>query len=129
LIILTGAELFTGNILYMTMLLLDRKVSILETLVNWALSWIGNLMGALWFAGIFAFYGAIATAEPYKSGTIHIVDVKVIEPNWGQSKSPFAITLLQSQLTNHSSLHPCHGLQLAGLSCKLAFVCVLLSPI
>jgi len=81
---LTGAELFTGNILYMTMLALERKVSILGLLKNWALSWIGNLMGALWFAGIFAFYGAIATVDPYLTESIHLVDIKVLTPTWGQ---------------------------------------------
>lgn len=34
-IILTGAELITGNIMYMTFLLLERKVTIPQVLINW----------------------------------------------------------------------------------------------
>jgi len=34
-IILTGAELLTGNIMYMTFLLLERKMTILQVLTNW----------------------------------------------------------------------------------------------
>jgi len=82
-IILTGAELITGNIMYMTYLLLERKITIPQLLANWTLSWIGNLMGSLWFAGIFCFYGQIATADPYKAGTLTIVEKKIIDPDWG----------------------------------------------
>lgn len=34
-IIMTGAELITGNIMYMTFLLLERKVTVWEVVVNW----------------------------------------------------------------------------------------------
>lgn len=37
-IILTGAELITGNIMYMTFLLLERKVTIPQVLINWVSS-------------------------------------------------------------------------------------------
>lgn len=63
------------------------SLSITKLTYTQTLSWIGNLMGSLWFAGIFCFYGAIATADPYKAGTIGIVEKKIIDPTWGQSKS------------------------------------------
>lgn len=81
-IILTGAELITSNIMYMTLLLLERKINILQLLINWVLSYIGNLMGCLWFAGIFCFYGQLATTAPYKAATLVLVQHKIIEPSW-----------------------------------------------
>ena len=45
LVVMAGAELFTGNNLVMAAGLLDKKVSIVDTLRLWVFCWIGNLCG------------------------------------------------------------------------------------
>ena len=50
--VLTGADLFTSNIMFMTVALLHRRISILDLLRNWFVSFFGNLAGSLFFACI-----------------------------------------------------------------------------
>ncbi|MGH1405760.1 MAG: formate/nitrite transporter family protein [Rhodomicrobiaceae bacterium] len=56
LIIVGGAELFTGNAL-MVMAAIDRKVSLAKLLRNWGVVYIGNLIGASGLAIAFYFSG------------------------------------------------------------------------
>lgn len=46
LVLCCGAELFTGNMLMVTALA-SKKISLAAMLKNWALVWVGNLVGAL----------------------------------------------------------------------------------
>ena len=45
LVVMAGAELFTGNNLVMAAGLLDKRVSIVDTIRLWVFCWIGNLCG------------------------------------------------------------------------------------
>ena len=47
LVVLSGAELFTGNVMYVTAAALARKISILNLIKNWVWSYIGNVAGSL----------------------------------------------------------------------------------
>lgn len=47
LIVFTGMELFTGNNLFMTVALLDKKCKIKDLIINWVSSWVGNFIGSL----------------------------------------------------------------------------------
>ncbi len=58
LIIVGGAELFTGNAL-MVMAAIDRKVSLAKLLRNWGVVYIGNLIGAGGLAIAFYFSGLL----------------------------------------------------------------------
>eukprot|EP00922_Rhytidocystis_sp_ex-Travisia-forbesii_P069711 GHVS01104130.1.p1 GENE.GHVS01104130.1~~GHVS01104130.1.p1 ORF type:complete len:339 (-),score=22.95 GHVS01104130.1:595-1611(-) len=49
-IIMTGAELFTGNTMTMLICMFHRKVSILDLLINWILTLISNAAGAIFIA-------------------------------------------------------------------------------
>lgn len=49
LVVLTGAELFTGNHLMITGLM-EKKISISDTLKNWSLVYLGNLIGSVFIA-------------------------------------------------------------------------------
>lgn len=51
LVVVAGAELFTGNNL-LTMAWLDGKVSTQKLLINWGVVFIGNLIGSLALAGL-----------------------------------------------------------------------------
>ena len=63
-VILTGAELFTGNVLYMTVGVLDEVSSLKGLTRNWILSWIFNFIGALFIAYVIAYLGGIMPADP-----------------------------------------------------------------
>lgn len=62
LVIVAGAELFTGNCL-MTMALVDKKISMKQMLKNWGLVYLGNFIGSIILAAALVFVGA------YKPGT------------------------------------------------------------
>jgi formate transporter len=53
LVLIPGAELFTGNIL-ISLSLLDKQVKVREMLTNWFLVWIGNFVGGLLLAWLVA---------------------------------------------------------------------------
>jgi formate/nitrite transporter len=50
LILLTGAELFTGNCLTLASAWWEKKISLVFLCRNWLLSWLGNFAGAAFFA-------------------------------------------------------------------------------
>lgn len=58
LVVFIGAELFTGNNMTMAAGYYNKKVSLWEVIKVWILSYIGNLIGCLIFAYIFAWSGA-----------------------------------------------------------------------
>lgn len=55
-IVLTGADLFTSNIMFMTTAFLHRRVSVKDVLISWAVSYTGNLAGMLFFMAIIIGY-------------------------------------------------------------------------
>lgn len=62
LVVMAGAELFTGNNLAITAGLLQKKVSLKDTLVLWVFCWLGNLAGAVVIALLFVGTGLYADA-------------------------------------------------------------------
>ncbi len=62
LVVFAGAELFTGNNMFMTIGLLKKEVSAAEVLKVWIFSWIGNLIGSLLLAYLVVVSGAISHA-------------------------------------------------------------------
>lgn len=65
LVILAGAELFTGNNLIMTLGVLTRRVRGRNLASVWAWSWVGNLLGSVGLAALIAGSGALAGASPF----------------------------------------------------------------
>lgn len=53
LVVIAGAELFTGNNLVMTIGMLEKQVKIGEAVKLWVLCWIGNLAGSVVLALLF----------------------------------------------------------------------------
>lgn len=82
LVVVLGAELFTGNNALLMPPLLTRKCSIADVLVNWTLVWIGNVMGALLFVYFMVYLTGLTAPEPYHSAIINIANAKVSMP-WG----------------------------------------------
>lgn len=62
LVIMAGAELFTGNNLIMTAGLLEKKVSLANVLKVWAVCWVGNLIGSVLLAFLFTATGLYSGA-------------------------------------------------------------------
>ncbi|MDC2864040.1 MULTISPECIES: formate/nitrite transporter family protein [unclassified Bacillus (in: firmicutes)] len=61
LIIYGGAELFTGNTMYFTISTLRKETTIGDTLRNWGACYVGNLVGAVFFAALFYATGIFET--------------------------------------------------------------------
>ncbi|MBP3895089.1 MAG: formate/nitrite transporter family protein [Mogibacterium sp.] len=68
-VILCGAELFTGNNL-MTLALMDRKISAADMLKNWGVVYIGNFIGSLLIAFLFAKSGLLTDAAAERAVAI-----------------------------------------------------------
>ena len=78
LVIVGGAELFTGNAL-MVMAAVDRKISTRQLLRSWAVVYVGNLTGAAGLALAFGFSGILD--GPLNTTAISIVQGKAtLEP-------------------------------------------------
>src|SRR3989338_7668894 len=60
LVVFAGAELFTGNNMFMAIGLLKREVTLAELLKVWGFSWLGNLIGSLLLAYLAVKSGAIS---------------------------------------------------------------------
>lgn len=65
LVVFAGAELFTGNNMFMTVGLLKREVTFEEVLKVWGLSWLGNLIGSLLLAYLVVASGAVSHAASF----------------------------------------------------------------
>ena len=58
LVVVGGAELFTGNAL-MVMAAVDRRITLGALLRNWGIVWLGNLIGAVGLAVAFGLSGLL----------------------------------------------------------------------
>ena len=61
-VVLTGAELFTGNCL-MSIALLDKRIALPAMLRNWCVVYLGNFLGAVLVAALVVWGGTFAGAE------------------------------------------------------------------
>lgn len=92
LIIYGGAELFTGNTMYFTVSTLQKETTVADTLRNWGACYLGNLVGAIFFAFLFYATGIFESishdhllnevvAGKMNASTIHLL-FKGILCNW-----------------------------------------------
>ena len=85
-VVIAGSELFTGNVMFMTIGVLDGSASAGGLAKNWVISWIFNFVGALFVAYVLAFMGGItptdATAPAYaiSAKAISVAEAKVTMP-------------------------------------------------
>lgn len=57
LVVMAGAELFTGNNLAMAAGVLDKRITVADVLKLWCICWIGNLAGSMLLGGIYSLTG------------------------------------------------------------------------
>lgn len=82
LVVIAGAELFTGYTMYMTLGRLAGKVSWGDVLATWTVSWFGNLAGALLVATLFAVGGAGGLLADPASLLYQVADYKMSSGVW-----------------------------------------------
>lgn len=83
-IVLSGSDLFTSNIMFMTVAFLNRRITIWDLLKNWVVSYLGNLAGMLFFVSIVTGYGGVFEMASYRKATIDYATQKVLTPQWHQ---------------------------------------------
>jgi len=88
-VVLAGSELFTGNVMFMTLGVLDGTASVGGLTKNWVISWIFNFVGALFVAYVLAYMGGITftgaevgskaynTTAPFMQKAIAVAEPKV----------------------------------------------------
>ncbi|CAG9462718.1 unnamed protein product [Pedinophyceae sp. YPF-701] len=83
-VVLTGAELFTGNCLVCTAAWAEGRCTTPEFLRSLAVSWLGNLCGALLFVGIFTGAGFAEKPEDLHAFMVSVA-AKKTSHNFGQT--------------------------------------------
>ena len=95
-VMLTGGELFTGNVFFMLSGLLNKKVTSAQLAANWAVSFIGNFAGALFVAGL-AFMAGTTAVQPWLNTTITVATFK--------ATLPFGVAFTRGILCNWCALN------------------------
>lgn len=75
-VIFAGSELFTGCNLVLTFGVLSRRTGVGALAANWALTWVGNLVGSAMLA-VMVTQARILDAEPIRSFVLSVVDRKM----------------------------------------------------
>lgn len=87
LVVLAGAELFTGNCAYFIPNTMSGRQPWSTAFRNWGLVWTGNFIGALFFAYFLVHLTGISHYEPWLSGIEKIAVAK--------TSNPFFVTFLK----------------------------------
>ncbi len=82
LVVILGAELFTGNNALLMPPLFQRKVSFADVARNWTLVWLGNFAGALAVAYFMVYLCGLTTPEPYHGAICRMAEAKVSASPW-----------------------------------------------
>lgn len=92
-VVLAGSELFTGNVMFMTLGVLDGNASVGGLAKNWVLSWIFNFVGALFVAYVLAFMGGITPTDA--TAPAYAISAKAISVAEGKVTMPFAVAMIK----------------------------------
>jgi len=87
LVVLAGAELFTGNNAYFIPAAMNRKLSWWAVLKNWGLVYVGNFVGAMFVVYFLTHLTGVVSKEPWHSSIIQIAELK--------TSNPFYVTFLK----------------------------------
>ncbi len=82
LVVLAGAELFTGNNAVLIPGLVKRQLGWSAVLRNWGLVYMGNFIGAIFFVYIMVWSTGIVDADPWRSAIVGIAQAKVSMSWW-----------------------------------------------
>lgn len=77
LVVVLGAELFTGNNALLVPAFMTKRCSMWVMLKNWALVYVGNFIGAVAFTWALVYACGLTAAEPYHTAIVGIAQAKV----------------------------------------------------
>lgn len=80
LVVVLGAELFTGNNALLIPTFMQRRCTWLQVVANWTLVYIGNFIGAVGFTWLFVDYAGLVSAEPFHGAILRIGEAKLSMP-------------------------------------------------
>lgn len=80
LVVVLGAELFTGNNALLVPGCIKRRYGVGAMLKNWLLVYVWNFIGAIVFTYFFVYYVGLTSASPYHDAIISIAESKVSMP-------------------------------------------------
>lgn len=80
LVVMFGAELFTGNNAVLMPGLSAGKFGPADVLRQWTVVWVFNFVGALLFTWLFVDFSGLTSAEPYRSAVVGIATAKANLP-------------------------------------------------
>ncbi|MCM1505092.1 MAG: formate/nitrite transporter family protein [Muribaculum sp.] len=80
LVVVLGAELFTGNNALLMPYWMTKGCSLKDVLFNWIMVYLGNFVGALLFVYIMVYSAGLTTPEPYHTAIVNIAQAKVSMP-------------------------------------------------
>lgn len=82
LVVLLGAELFTGNNAMLIPAYMERKYGFGAVLTNWGIVYVGNFIGAVLFTWLLVYLVGMTASDPWHSAIIGIGIAKTSMP-WG----------------------------------------------
>lgn len=80
LVVVLGAELFTGNNALLMPGLMKRHFGVGDVFKNWSMVYFGNFIGALLFAYVMVYSAGLTSSEPYHGAIIRMAETKVSLP-------------------------------------------------
>ena len=80
LVVILGAELFTGNNALLVPAFMKRRCSALQVARNWILVYLGNFIGAVLFAWLMVYSVGLTASAPYHDAIIRMTEAKVSMP-------------------------------------------------
>ena len=121
-VVLAGSELFTGNVMFMTLGVLDgnasvgglANASVGGLAKNWVISWIFNFVGALFVAYVLAFMGGITPTDA--TAPAYAISAKAIAVAEGKVTMPFTVAMIKGI--------GCNWLVCLAVWLVMAFVCI-----
>lgn len=80
LVVVLGAELFTGNNAVLIPSMVSRRHGPGTTLLNWTLVYLGNLVGALAFTYFMVYRCGLTALDPWHTAAVRVAEAKVAMP-------------------------------------------------
>lgn len=77
LVVVLGAELFTGNNALLIPPFMRRKATVGDIAVNWSIVYVGNFVGAMLFTYLLVYMVGLTAGAPYHDSIISIAKAKV----------------------------------------------------
>ncbi|MBN1323980.1 MAG: formate/nitrite transporter family protein [Methanotrichaceae archaeon] len=82
LVVVAGAELFTGNTACCIPAVLSKKISWASCMRNWAVSYVGNFIGSIFVVFFLTYMTGLLAPEPWHGAIVAIAEGKVAQDFW-----------------------------------------------